>query len=340
MSSTVDRYPLLTISDLCTYFPVKSENIFDQFFKKQRSFLKAVQDVSFKLYPGETLGIVGESGCGKSTLGRSLLRLIEPTSGHIKAFGHNWLNLSEEELRQHRRLIQMVFQDPLASLNPRRTIREIVSEPLQIHFPHLSFLDIEDRVHHIIQQVGLSPSQLNRYPHEFSGGQCQRVGIARAMILNPKVLVCDEPVSALDVSIQGQIVNLLKDLQKKYKISLIFISHNLSIVRYISHRVMVMYLGRIVETGSREEIFSRPKHPYTKILIKSVLSPVRKKEGNLSELPLPLKEELPSLFNPPSGCAFHTRCPYKTPLCETVSPETEILGDQTLIACHNWRKIQ
>jgi oligopeptide transport system ATP-binding protein len=340
MSSHIERKPLLQVHNLSTDFPIKSESLWDQFFNRKSRMLHAVQDVSFDLYPGETLGIVGESGCGKSTLARSILRLVSPTSGTVKAFGHNWLTLSELELRHHRRLIQMIFQDPLASLNPRRTIGEIIAEPLQIHFPHLSALDIQDRVHKMIQQVGLSPHHLYRYPHEFSGGQCQRVGIARAMILNPKILICDEPVSALDVSIQGQIINLLKDLQKTHGISIIFISHNLSIVRYVSHRVMVMYLGKIVETGTRDTLFQNPKHPYTQALIGSSLPPIPSEEEGAGPSSPSLKEDFPSLLNPPSGCPFHTRCLYQTSLCQETMPPLEELDSDTSVACHHWRSLK
>lgn len=256
---------VLSVRNLKMYFPVAQKG---SFFKK--NIIKAVDDISFDLYQGEILGIVGESGSGKSTLARSIIRLLTPTSGSVILFGQNFLTLKKEQLRQARRHIQMIFQDPLGSLDPRMTAEAIIAEPLQTFYPKMSKMQIRERVLSVMKDVGLVEEQLNRYPHEFSGGQCQRIGIARALILEPKVIICDEPVSALDVSIQAQIINLLKDLQKKCSLSLIFIAHDLSIVKHMSTRVLIMQAGKMVEIGTKEEIYSNSKHPYTKTLLASV----------------------------------------------------------------------
>jgi len=323
--------PILSVRDLKVHFPLRSKGLFSSSIP-----LKAVDGVSFDLFPRETLGIVGESGCGKSTLGRAILHLLPPTSGKVVWLGEDLTLLSSEALRRKRQEMQIVFQDPLASLDPRMTIGDIIAEPLRTFQPHLTRSQIQDRVMEILPQVGLNPFMRNRYPHEFSGGQCQRIGIARAMILKPKLIICDEPVSALDVSIRAQIVNLLQDLQEKFGISLIFISHDLSIVRHICHRIMVLYLGRVMEIAPAAEIYDQPRHPYTKALISAVPIPdprmERKKQRTL------LKGDLPSPVAPPSGCVFRTRCPQADAQCAAEVPLLENTeNDKHLVACHYWR---
>lgn len=266
MSNALEQQnPILSVRNLKMYFHSFQEG---SFFKQKT--IKAVDDVSFDLFIGETLGIVGESGSGKSTLVRTLLRLFKPTAGSVTVLGQDFLNLSKKKLRLARRDIQMIFQDPLESLDPRMTVRDIIAEPLHTFYPSLSQKDVNEKIKKIIENVGLIPEHLNRYPHEFSGGQCQRIGIARALILEPKIVICDEPVSALDVSIQAQIINLLKKLQKELSLTFIFIAHDLSIVKYMSNRVLIMHLGKIVEAGSKDDIYQSPQHPYTKALLDSV----------------------------------------------------------------------
>ncbi|MEO3427235.1 dipeptide ABC transporter ATP-binding protein [Pelagibius sp. CAU 1746] len=300
--------------------------------------LKAVDGVSFELQAGETLGIVGESGCGKSTLGRAILRLIEPTAGRAVWLGDDLAALDPKAMRARRQDMQIIFQDPLASLNPRMTVGEIVAEPLRTFEPELSREALKDRVKDMMAKVGLLPQMINRYPHEFSGGQCQRIGIARAMVLGPKLIVCDEPVSALDVSIQAQIVNLLMRLQQEFGLTLIFISHDLSVVRHISHRIMVLYLGKVMEIADREAIYSRARHPYTQALISAVPIPDPDKEQQKQRLVL--QGDLPSPLAPPSGCVFRTRCPKATALCAEQAPplEEDGTGDLHKVACHHWRE--
>jgi oligopeptide transport system ATP-binding protein len=273
--------PLLDVRDLKVHFPVKTRGA----LFGRHVLLKALDGVSFSLAPGETLGVVGESGCGKSTLGRAVLQLIRPTAGEVVWLGRPIQELSVQDMRPLRRDMQMVFQDPLAALDPCMTVGEIVGEPLDTFMPSLSKADAKERVKEMMAKVGLSPHMVNRYPHEFSGGQCQRIGIARAMILNPKLIVCDEPVSALDVSIQAQIVNLLMRLQREFNLSLILISHDLSVVRHISHRILVLYLGRMMELASRDELYANPRHPYTQALISAVPIPTRTGGGNASHAP-------------------------------------------------------
>ncbi|MGH6901412.1 MAG: ABC transporter ATP-binding protein, partial [Geminicoccaceae bacterium] len=267
--------------------------------------LKAVDGVSFELRPGETLGIVGESGCGKSTLGRAVLRLIEPSAGRVVWLGDDLGALDAEALRRHRRAMQIVFQDPLASLDPRMTVGDIIAEPLITHEPRLGKDEVRARVADMLAKTGLSPQMINRYPHEFSGGQCQRIGIARAMILGPKLIVCDEPVSALDVSIRAQIVNLLMRLQRAFGLALLFISHDLAVVRHISHRILVLYLGRTMELADRDALYAAPRHPYTRALISAVPIPDPKVERGKRRMVL--TDDLPSPLAPPSGCVFRTR---------------------------------
>lgn len=297
------------------------------FFGKER-IVKAVDGVSFSIAKGETLGIVGESGCGKSTLGRSVLRLVEPTAGETLFQGRDIVKLSKQELRIARREMQIVFQDPYASLNPRSTVRAILEAPYYIHKMG-SKQEIRTKVEALIEKVGLSVQQLDLYPHEFSGGQRQRIGIARALTLNPKLIVADEPVSALDVSIQSQVLNLLADLRREYALSYMFISHDLSVVQHISNRVAVMYLGRIIELADVDELYSNPQHPYTQALLSAVPrpNPEVKKERII------LKGDLPSPANPPSGCSFHTRCPAAAPVCAMSSPQLKEIGNGHLAAC-------
>jgi oligopeptide transport system ATP-binding protein len=301
-------------------------------WKRQKQTLKAVDDISFQLQGGETLGVVGESGCGKSTLVRGILGLETVASGSVKLNGEELTTLDKRAFRSKRRDMQIIFQDPLASLDPRMTIREIISEPLQVFHPELSANERKQRVQQVMQRVGLLPNQINRYPHEFSGGQAQRIGIARALILKPKLLICDEPVSALDVSIQAQIINLLMELQKDMGLSMIFIAHDLSVVKHISHRVMVMYMGKVVEMATRDELYRHPRHHYTRALMQSIPIPdpviERAKRG------APLKGDLPSPMDPPSGCAFRTRCPQAQERCATEAPEWSEKAPGHWVACH------
>ena len=293
--------------------------------------LRAVDGVDLILQPGETLGIVGESGCGKSTLARAILQLVPATAGRVCLLGQDLDDLDREALRATRSELQVIFQDPLASLNPRMTVGDIVSEPLWTHRPELDTVGVRALVVEVLERVGISGRELNRYPHEFSGGQCQRIGIARALVLKPKLIICDEPVSALDVSIQAQIVNLLMDLQADFGLALIFIAHDLAVVRHISHRVMVMYLGTIMEVASRQDLYDRPVHPYTRALISAVPIPDPDKERSRErEL---LAGDLPSPLDPPSGCRFRTRCRFAEDRCSREVPELRSLGP-SWVACH------
>jgi oligopeptide transport system ATP-binding protein len=300
--------------------------------------LTALEDISFSVNKGETLGIVGESGCGKSTLGRCILQLLAPDEGRVLWLGQDLTTLDAEEMRRRRRDLQIIFQDPLASLNPRMTVGEIIADPLRTLMPELNRQQRRERVIRIMEAVGLLPEMINRYPHEFSGGQAQRIGIARALITEPKLIVCDEPVSALDVSIQAQILNLLTDLKEEFGLTLIFISHNLSVVRHVSDRIMVLYLGRIVEMASGDAIYGDAKHPYTKALLTAVPIPdpqmARQRQIDA------LKGEIPSPINPPSGCTFRTRCRFARPICAEVRPPLENLPEGRLVACHRWREIE
>ncbi|MFU2077772.1 murein tripeptide/oligopeptide ABC transporter ATP binding protein OppF [Avibacterium endocarditidis] len=318
---------LLEVEDLSVHFKVQSNEGF--LFKKKQT-LHAVNHVSFKLYEGETLGVVGESGCGKSTLARSIIGLVKAAGGNILWLGKDLSQQSEKQWHATRKDIQMIFQDPLASLNPRMTIGNIIAEPLKIYFPHLSAQEVKDRVQAMMLKVGLLPNLINRYPHEFSGGQCQRIGIARALIIEPKLIICDEPVSALDVSIQAQVVNLLKSLQKEMGLSLIFIAHDLAVVKHISDRVLVMYLGNAVELGTYDKVYHETKHPYTKALMSAVPIPDPDLErGKKIQL---LEGDLPSPINPPSGCVFRTRCPIADTECTLSKPRLEG-NEQHLVAC-------
>jgi len=294
--------------------------------------LKAVDGVSFDLNAGETLGIVGESGSGKSTLARALLALVKPNRGRVLWLGEDLHKLDEEALRKKRQDMQIVFQDPLAALNPRMTVRDIIAEPLWTFFPKIARVQVDERVRGVMKMVGLLPNQVNRYPHEFSAGQCQRIGIARALVLNPKLIICDEPVSALDVSVQAQIINLLKVLQMKLNLSLVFIAHDLSVVRNISDRVMVMYLGRAMELSGRERLYRKPLHPYTRALIRAVPVPDPKLARAASDTGL--TGDMPSPLDPPQGCVFHTRCPYSIKRCQLEVPALRRMESGDWVACH------
>jgi len=304
---------LMSARDLNVHFPVSRHLI-----PSRRKIVKAVNGIDLDVYRGETLGIVGESGCGKSTLARALLRLIEPTHGELTWKGQDMRGFSKKELSSRRREFQMVFQDPSACLNPRLTISECIAEPLLTHEPQLKRAEVEKRVIAMMDKVGLLASQRNRYPHEFSGGQCQRVGIARVLILNPDLVVCDEPVSALDVSIQAQVINLLDDLKQEMGLTLVMIAHDLSVVRHISDRVMVMYLGKPMEVGRYDKVFDDAQHPYTKALLSAVpiANPQLARGREIQLLP----GDLPSPLNPPSGCVFRTRCPEATEVCGQQNP--------------------
>ncbi|KJZ15677.1 MAG: murein tripeptide/oligopeptide ABC transporter ATP binding protein OppF [Marinomonas sp.] len=319
---------LMEVNDLKVHFNIKNENAWP--WEKGRP-LKAVDGVSLKIYEGETLGVVGESGCGKSTLARALLRLLPITQGNVVWLGQDLTQLNKKDMRDKRQELQMIFQDPLASLNPRMTIGEIIAEPLKTFQPDLSDDVVKEKVRAIMTKVGLLPNVINRYPHEFSGGQCQRIGIARALILEPKLVVCDEPVSALDVSIQAQVVNLLKSLQKEMGLSLVFIAHDLSVVKHISDRVLVMYLGHAVELADKHSLYDSPKHPYTKALLSAVPVPDPKLERE-KEIQL-LSGDLPSPINPPSGCVFRTRCPSATEACAQHIPQLENVTESHEAAC-------
>jgi len=322
-----DNSPILSVRDLKVHFPIPGKGL----FAKDRP-LKAVDGVNFDLFPGETLGVVGESGCGKSTLGRAILQLIAPSGGQVAWLGKNIVGIPHRDMQPLRRDFQIIFQDPLACLNPRMTIGEIIAEPLVTHKPELGKDEIKTRVKRMMARVGLLPQMINRYPHEFSGGQCQRIGIARAMILEPKLIVCDEPVSALDVSIQAQIVNLLQELQREFDLSLIFISHDLSIVRHICHRIMVLYLGNVMELADRDSIYAAPRHPYTKALISAVPIPDPEIERNKERIVL--TGDLPSPLSPPSGCVFRTRCPFAQEKCATDVPTIDRVSETQEVACH------
>lgn len=315
---------LIEVKGLKKYFPIKGG-----FFNKTVAELKAVNDVDFFIKQGETLGVVGESGCGKSTTGRAILRLHEPTAGEIYFEGQDIMKLDRESLRLKRREMQLIFQDPYSSLNPRMTVGDIIGEPLEVHEKMPSKQKVE-KVKELLNMVGLSPYHVRRYPHEFSGGQRQRIGIARAIALQPKFIVADEAVSALDVSIQAQVINLFEELQEKMNLTYMFISHDLSVVKHISDRIAVMYLGKIVEMADANEIFAHPSHPYAKALLSAVpdTNPRNKKERFI------LQGDVPSPVNPPSGCIFHTRCNYCMDVCKSEVPQLKNIGSEHYVACH------
>lgn len=316
--------PLLEVKGLKKYFPIKQGLL-----GKTTGHVKAVNDVSFYVNQGETLGIVGESGCGKSTTGRMLVRLLEVTEGTIEFDGKELTKLSAGEMRKKRRDIQMVFQDPYASLNPRHTIGKILAEPLLVHGVK-NPKDRQKKVHDFLEIVGLHPYHASRYPHQFSGGQRQRIGIARALMTNPKLIIADEPVSALDVSIQAQVLNLMQDLQEKFNLTYIFIAHDLGVVRHISDRIGVMYLGKMVEVSESEALYKEPLHPYTQALLSAVPVP---DPGFTKEEKL-VEGDMPSPANPPTGCAFHTRCPFKMDVCMKKEPELTEITEGHSVACH------
>ena len=320
--------PLLEVKDLVKHFPVSQGVVFSRLGKS----VKAVDNVSFGVEPGETLGLVGESGCGKSTTGRCINRLLEATSGTIHFEGADVRKLRGQQLKQYRRNVQFIFQDPYASLNPRMTFGEIMSEPLVIHGVGTR-KEREDRCKEMLETVGLSPEHIHRYPHEFSGGQRQRCGIARALMLRPKMIICDEPVSALDVSIQAQIINLLEELQQEFGLTYVFIAHDLAVIRHICDRVAVMYLGKIVELGGWREVYNSPHHPYTQSLLSA--APIPDPEKQRARNRIILRGDVPSPIDPPTGCRFHTRCPIaQFPICKDQEPELKDVGAGHVAACH------
>jgi peptide/nickel transport system ATP-binding protein len=323
-----DGKALLEVEHLVKHFPIKQGIIFDH----EVGRVRAVDDVSFSVREGETLGLVGESGCGKSTVCRTVLKLLEPTSGSIRFEGREIADLGASEMRSLRREMQIIFQDPYASLNPRRRVGQVIGDPLRLH-RLASGDELRDRVEDLLQRVGLGPEHYNRYPHEFSGGQRQRIGIARALALQPKLVICDEPVSALDVSIQAQIINLLQDLQDEFELTYVFVAHDLGVVRHVSDRIAVMYLGKIVEIGPAEEVYSKPIHPYTLSLLAAL--PIPDPRENEAREPLVIQGDVPSPVNPPAACRFHPRCPYATEICSELEPQLVDYGNGHWAACHH-----
>jgi oligopeptide/dipeptide ABC transporter ATP-binding protein len=327
LAATPQAGPLLEVEHVALHFPVKQGLLIDRVVANVR----AVDDVSFTLQEGETLGLVGESGCGKTTLARCLLRLLEPTSGTIRFRGGDITHTHERQLRAFRRQVQMVFQDPQASLNPRKRVGQIVGGGLRLS--GVPGMDRETRVRELLAQVGLNPEHINRFPHEFSGGQRQRVGVARALSVEPRLIVLDEPVSALDVSIQAQVINLLDDLQDRLGLSYVFVAHDLSVVRHVSDRIAVMYLGKLVELSPAEDLYSRPVHPYTAALLSAI--PIPDPERTRSRPRLSVPGEPPNPLDPPAGCRFHTRCPWATEVCRTTEPPLTAYPGGHLAACHH-----
>lgn len=321
----VEEKKLLEVNNLKKYFPVKAG-----VFRKTVGHVKAVDDISFYIKEGETLGLVGESGCGKSTTGATILRLEEATDGEVIFEGKDVLSLNKKDLREMRKEMQIIFQDPYASLNPRMTVADIVGEPLDIHNLVKDKKERNEKVKELLDSVGLTPEHMNRYPHEFSGGQRQRIGVARALAVDPKLIIADEPVSALDVSIQAQVINLLQDLQNEYGLTYLFIAHDLSVVKHISDRVAVMYLGKIVEMTDKKDLYDNPLHPYTQSLLSAIPipDPTFKKERVI------LEGDVPSPVNPPSGCRFHPRCPKAMDICSQVEPEFKEYDKGHYAACH------
>ncbi|SHK11911.1 ABC transporter ATP-binding protein [Paramaledivibacter caminithermalis] len=316
---------LLEVKDLKTYFPIQNG-----LFGRSTKYVKAVDGVSFDVYKGETLGLVGESGCGKSTTGRSIMRLIEPTEGKIIFDGKDISSLNKKQMLKIRREMQMIFQDPFSSLNPRKMVKEIIGAAFEIHMSSMRKKEREEEVAKLLEVVGLNPDYITRYPHEFSGGQRQRIGIARSLALKPKLIIADEPVSALDVSIQSQVLNLLNKLQKQFSLTYIFIAHDLSVVRHLSDRVGVMYLGKIVELTDANRLYTKPAHPYTKALLSAIPIP----EIGVKRERIILEGDVPSPINPPNGCRFHTRCPKCMDICKEKEPDFKDIGDKHYVACH------
>ncbi len=323
-----DNNTLLNVQNLKMYFPITQGII----VQRHIGDIKAVDDISFFIKQGETLGLVGESGCGKSTTGRAILQLYRPTDGNVFFKSENLTELKGEGLRRMRRQMQMIFQDPYASLNPRMTVGNIIGEPLEVHNIYTSKAERRERVQELLRVVGLNPYFVNRYPHEFSGGQRQRIGVARALAVNPEFIVCDEPISALDVSIQAQIINMLEDLQGEFGLTYLFIAHDLSVVRHISDRIAVMYLGKLAELADRDDLYENPMHPYTQALLSAVPIPdpvIEEKRQRII-----LEGDVPSPANPPKGCNFSTRCPRVMDVCHEVDPEFKDVGGGHWVSCH------
>lgn len=321
-----DKKVILEVKDLKKYFPLGKGKL-----DKNKKYVKAVDGVSFKLYEGETLGLVGESGCGKSTLGRAILRLHEPTSGEVHFNGEDILKKNRKEMRKLREEMQIIFQDPYSSLNPRMNVYNILSEPLVAHGYYKKGDELKQYILNLMEKCGLPPYYCYRYPHQFSGGQRQRIGIARSLALDPSFIVCDEPVSALDVSIQSQIINLLLDLKEQNNLTYLFISHDLSVIKYISDRIGVMYLGNMMELSDTEHLFAHPYHPYTEALLSAI--PTTDVDGRKETIIL--EGDIPSPINPPKGCKFHTRCRYCTEICKNVTPQFEEVEPGHFVACHH-----
>lgn len=319
-----DQVPFIEVRHLSKYFFGRKE-----LFRKETRAVKAVDGVQFSIPQCQTLGVVGESGCGKSTLGRAILRLHEPTSGQVFYEGKNLLEYDKEQMRNLRKELQIIFQDPYSSLNPRMTVKELIQSPLDV-FSIGTRKERQERVAELMEKVGLPLEFMNRYPHEFSGGQRQRIVIARALVLNPKFVVCDEPVSALDVSVRAQVLNLMKDLQRELNLTYLFISHDLSVVRYICDRIMVMYLGKVMEIADKKDLYENPCHPYTKALMSAIPIP----DMDVEYHKIHLEGDVPSPFHPPSGCRFHTRCRYATEKCKACVPELKDVGCGHMVACH------